>query len=153
MALQLPDDFREFLKLLNSNGVEYLVVGGYAVVYYGAYRTTIDMDVWVAISPANAQRLAAAVEEFGFGTDTVSPDLFLAKDQIIRFGVPPLRLEILTTISGVEFADCYGRRTQAVVDDVDVCFIHLDDLQKNKAASGRSKDRSDLRRLKNLRRD
>jgi predicted nucleotidyltransferase len=148
MALQLPDDFREFLKLLNSNGVEYLIVGGYAVVHYGVHRTTEDMDVWVAMSPENARRVATAVEVFGFSPGAVSPDLFLAKDQIIRLGVPPLRLEILTTISGVDFAECYRRRTQTMVDGVDVSFINLDDLKKNKAASGRSKDRSDLRRLK-----
>jgi hypothetical protein len=137
------------LKLLNSNGVEYLVIGGYAVVHYGVHRTTEDMDVWVAMSPENARRLATAVEAFGFGPGTVSPELFLAEDQIIRLGVPPLRLKILTTISGIDFADCYPRRIQSSVDDVDVSFIHLDDLKKNKAASGRSKDRSDLRRLKN----
>jgi predicted nucleotidyltransferase len=148
MALQLPDDFREFLKLLNLNGVEYLVVGGYAVVHYGVHRITEVMDVWVAVSPENAQRLVATTEAFGFGAGTVSPSLFLAKDQIIRFGVPPLRLEILTTISGVDFVECYPRRTQTVIDGVDVSFIHLDDLKTNKAASGRSKDRSDLRKLK-----
>jgi predicted nucleotidyltransferase len=151
MALQLPDDFREFLKLLNSNGVEYLVIDGYAVVHYGIRRTTEDLDVWVARAPENARRVAATVVAFGFDPISVSADLFLAENQIIRLGIPPLRLEILTTISGVDFSECYGRRTRTTVDGVDVSFISLDDLKTNKAASGRSKDRSDLRRLKKRR--
>src|SRR3954454_3421034 len=118
MAMRLPADFREFLRLLNSHGVEYLLIGGYAVVYYGHPRTTADMDVWVAISPENAGRVVAALEAFGFSPGSVSPDLFLAENQVVRLGVPPLRLELLTTISGVTFAACYARRTRAVIDGV-----------------------------------
>src|SRR5947209_1434931 len=113
MALRLPEDFKEFLKLLNSHGVEYLIVGGYAVGFYGYARATADMDVWVGVSPQNAGRVAAALCDFGFGPESVSPDLFLVEDRIVRLGVPPLRLEILTTISGVSFVDCYSHRTRA----------------------------------------
>jgi predicted nucleotidyltransferase len=147
MALRLPDDFKEFLRLLNSHGVEYLLVGGYAVGHYGYPRATADMDVWVAMSPENARRMVAALEAFGFSPGSVSTDLFLAENQIIRLGVPPLRLEILTTVSGVTFADCYPSRTQAVIDGVPVSLISLDQLKANKAANGRPKDLDDLSHL------
>ena len=143
----LPDDFREFLRLLNSYGVEYLLVGGYAVGYYGYPRATADMDVWVAISPENAQRVVAAVTQFGFSSEAVPPDLFLTENRVIRLGVPPLRLEIITTISGVTFAECYPQRTRAVLGGVDVSLISLHHLKINKAASGRPKHLDDLRQL------
>jgi predicted nucleotidyltransferase len=145
--MRLPDDFKELLRLLNSNGVEYLLIGGYAVVYYGYPRATAAMDVWVANSPENAGRVAAALEAFGFSSGSVSPDLFLAENQIIRLGVPPNRLEILTTISGVSFTECYARRALAVIDGVDVSIIGLDHLKLNKAASGRPKDLIDIEHL------
>jgi predicted nucleotidyltransferase len=147
MALRLPDDFKEFLRLLNSHGVEYLLVGGYAVGHYGYPRATADMDVWVAMAPENAKRVVAALEAFGFSPGSVSPDLFLANNQIVRLGVPPFRLELLTTISGVTFAECYSRRNQDVVDGVGVSLIGLDDLKANKAATGRPKDLDDLQHL------
>src|SRR5262245_45218473 len=99
MALLLPDDFKEFLRLLNSAGVEYLLVGGYAVSHYGYPRATADMDIWIDRSPANADRVAAALRAFGFRPEAVPPALFLAENQVVRLGVPPLRLELITTIS------------------------------------------------------
>src|SRR5262245_18805081 len=99
MATILPPDFKEFLRLLNSNNVEYLLIGGYAVNYHGYPRATVDMDVWIAMDPQNAERVAAAVRAFGF-RDTTARE-FLQPHKIVRMGVPPLRLEILTTISGV----------------------------------------------------
>jgi hypothetical protein len=93
----LPPDFKEFLQLLNSNNIEYLLIGGYAVGYYGYPRATADMDIWVNATRQNAERL---VEVFGaFGFNEVSSDMFLRKSQVIRMGVPPLRIEILTSIS------------------------------------------------------
>ena len=90
--------------LKNSlNQVEYLLIGGYAVGYYGFVRATGDMDVWVKINPDNAIKVVRALKEFGFAVPELSPELFLKEDQIVRMGVPPLRLEILTTISGVDF--------------------------------------------------
>jgi predicted nucleotidyltransferase len=147
-TILLPPDFKEFLQLLNENGVEYLLIGGYAVGYYGYPRATGDMDIWVAMNPKNAERIVGALTAFGFGPETgVSSEMFLNPDQIVRMGNPPLRLELLTTISGVEFADCYARRNTVVLDDVPVDFISLADLRQNKAASGRSKDVNDLQNL------
>jgi predicted nucleotidyltransferase len=144
-TIQLPPDFREFLKLLNSSSVEYLVIGGYAVNYYGFPRATADLDIWIAVSPDNAQRITEALRGFGFPQADAA--LFQRERQIIRMGVPPVRLEILTTISGVDFADCYARRLEAELDGVTVNFIQLDDLKRNKRASGRLKDRVDLEQL------
>jgi len=143
----LPDDFKEFLRLLNSYRVEYLLVGGYAVGYDGYPRATADMDVWVAISPENAHRVVTALRQFGFRPEAVSAEMFLTENQVIRLGVPPLRLEIITTISGVTFAECYPHRTRAVMEGVDVALISLHHLKVNKAASGRPKDLDDLQHL------
>jgi hypothetical protein len=107
-TIRLPPDFKEFLRLLNSNEVEYLIVGGYAVNYYGYSRATADLDIWIALAPNNADRVSDVVKQFGFLQ--ADPAMFLEPGKVIRMGVPPVRLEILTTISGVEFADCYTRR-------------------------------------------
>ena len=144
---RLPADLREFLKLLNSARVEYLLVGGYAVGYYGYPRATGDMDIWVAISDKNAHKLVGVLRDFGFNLPNVQPKVFLEKDRIVRFGEPPLRIEILTTISGVSFEDCFARRARVKFDGLRVNLIGLEDLKKNKAASGRPKDLDDLQAL------
>ncbi len=145
--IQIPPDFKEFLKLLNSHDVKYLLIGGYAVAYYGYPRPTADIDIWVALHPSNADKVVAVLKEFGFNVPGLAPDLFLQERQIIRLGVPPLRLEILTTIDGVAFEECYTQRTRDVVDDVPVDFISLRHLKINKKASGRHKDLADLDNL------
>jgi hypothetical protein len=145
--IQIPPDFKEFLRLLNFHQVEYLLIGGYAVGYYGFVRATGDMDVWVKINPDNAIKVVTALKEFGFAVPELSPELFLKEDQIVRMGVPPLRLEILTTISGVEFIACFENRLIAQIDDLDVNLINLEDLKLNKRASRRLKDLLDLENL------
>ena len=145
--IQIPPDFKEFLRLLNFHQVEYLLIGGYAVGYYGFVRATGDMDVWVKINPDNAIKVVSALKEFGFAVPELSPELFLKEDQIVRMGVPPLRLEILTTISGVEFTACFANRLIAQIDDLDVNLINLEDLKLNKRASRRLKDLLDLENL------
>lgn len=141
----LPPDFREFLQLLNSHAVKYLLVGGYAVGYYGYPRATADMDIWVAIERANVERVIAALAEFGFAG--IGPELFAGEQQVLRMGVPPLRIELLTGVSGVEFEDCYSHRAVATLGEVEVSLISLADLKTNKAASGRYKDLNDLEHL------
>jgi len=113
--IKIPPDFKEFLRLLNFHQVEYLLIGGYAVGYYGFVRATGDMDVWVKINPDNAIKVVSALKEFSFAVPELSPELFLKEDQIVRMGVPPLRLEILTTISGVEFTACFENRLIAQI--------------------------------------
>lgn len=143
----LPPDFKEFLQLLNFHQVEYLLIGGYAVGYYGYPRATADMDIWIAIEPENAKKVIEVLQEFGFGVEELTPDLFLKEEQIIRMGVPPVRVEILTTISGVIFEECYAARQVDVLDGVEVNLISLDHLKTNKKASGRYKDLNDLENL------
>lgn len=146
MDLPLPPDFKEFLLLLNSERIEYLIVGGYAVAYHGYPRPTGDLDVWVATHPASAARLAQAFHKFGFAEAT--PDLFTTPGRVVRMGVPPVRIEALTGISGADFIECYARRVQAVIDGVPATVIALDDLIANKRAAGRDKDLNDLKHLR-----
>ena len=143
----LTDDFKEFLKLFNAHHVEYLLVGGYAVGLHGYPRATIDLDAWVRATPANATRVVAALVEFGFDTAALKPDLFLNPDSIVRFGVPPFRIEVMTSIDGVKFDPCYARALRVNVDGVVVPVISLEDLKINKRAAGRHKDLNDLENL------
>jgi len=133
--------------LLNSRRVEYLLVGGYAVGFHGYSRPTGDLDVWIAVSPENAERVRQALVEFGFSQENVPANLFTDPDRIVRMGVPPVRLEIITAISGVDFAPCYAGRVRAEIDGIPVNVIALDDLKANKRAAGRHKDLNDLEQL------
>jgi predicted nucleotidyltransferase len=146
MAL-LPPDFKEFLRLLNSHEVEYLLVGGYAVAFHGYPRATADMDIWIARSESNAKSMTEALREFGFETEQLTPSLFLNKDNLIRMGLPPLRIEVHTEVSGVSFEECHRKRVVAEMDGIQVSMIGLDDLKANKKASGRYRDLDDLQHL------
>ena len=141
---KLPPDFKEFLRLLNSSRVEYLLIGGYAVGYYGYPRPTGDMDIWIACNSNTAEKVVGILEEFGF---TCPIQALLAENQVVRMGVPPFRIEVLTTIDGVKFSECYTERLQVTLDGVQVNLISLPRLKENKKASGRSKDITDLENL------
>lgn len=99
MDLELPPDFKEFLKLLNAYRVEYLLIGGWAVGYHGYPRATHEMDIWIAMNPKNAKRIVAALREFGFASSALSEEMFLQDKRIVRMGVVPMCLGITTTIS------------------------------------------------------
>jgi hypothetical protein len=117
------------------------------VGYHGFPRATGDMDIWVATNETNAARIIAALAAFGFGDTGITPDLFLLPDQITRMGNRPLRIEILTTISGLDFATAYSERVVEVIDGVPISFISADHLKINKRASGRPKYLADLDNL------
>ena len=146
-TILLPPDFKDFLQLLNSEKVEYLLVGGYAVGYYGYPRATGDMDIWVAATRDNAERIARVLREFGFAAETVSPELFLEEGRVVRMGVPPMRIELLTGASGVDFQQCYADRKVDIIDGVEVSLISLEHLKLNKKAAARAKDLDDLENL------
>jgi len=146
-TIHLPPDFKEFLKLLNAHQVEYLLIGGYAVGYHGYPRATVGMDIWTAMNPANAERTVTVLKEFGFDLPELSPELFLKEWQIIRLGVPPVRIKLTTTVSGVNFSECYAERVEDVLDDVKVNLISLKHLKINKKACGRHRDLADLENL------
>ncbi len=143
----IPSDFREFLKLLSVHRVKYLLIGGYAVNYYGYVRPTGDMDIFIPYEYENAERIVGAVSEFGFATPDLNPESFLKKNSMVRMGVPPMRLEILNEISGVEFDECFADVELVEIDGVQVNLISLKHLKINKKASGRLKDLSDLENL------
>jgi hypothetical protein len=133
--------------LLKEHEVRYLLIGGYAVSYHGYIRATGDMDIWIAIHPDNAHKIVAVLKAFGFDHPELNEDLFLHENKILRMGVPPVRLEITTSISGVQFDECYQARIVDVLDDVEVSLIDLENLKKNKRASGRPKDLVDFQKL------
>lgn len=143
----LTDDFREFLKSFNDHRVDYLLIGGYAVGLHGYPRATIDLDVWVRPDPGNARRIVAALREFGFDTSALDERLFIEPDSLVRFGVPPFRIEIMTAIAGVQFDPCHSRAVTFEIEGMVVPVIALADLKINKRAAGRHKDLNDLENL------
>ena len=144
--INLAPDFKEFIELLNSENVEYLLLGGYAVNYYGHHRFTADIDFWIATSPKNAERVARVMKRFGFD-EAADASRFLEPNRMHILGVSPVRIDVLTGPSGVDFADCWPRRSIVEIDGVKLPVIGLADLRANKAASGRDKDVSDLKHL------
>jgi hypothetical protein len=145
--LPLPPDFKDFLQLLNSEHVEYLLVGGYAVGYYGYPRATGDLDIWIAVSDSNAAKIVEVLRKFGFSAATIKPEFFTKPDEVFRMGLPPVSIDVITSASGVNFAKCYARRNVQTLDGVEVKLIHLDDLKQNKKSSGRPKDIDDVDNL------
>jgi predicted nucleotidyltransferase len=146
-TIRLARDFKEFLQLLRSAKIEYLLVGGYAVGHYGYPRATGDLDIWVAIHDRNAKALVSVLRDFGFDLPELKQSLFQQPKRVIRMGVPPVRIEILTGIDGVEFKECYSRRQTTDIDGVDVDLISLEDLKTNKRAAARHQDFDDLEKL------
>src|SRR5688572_17444830 len=112
-TIRLHQDFKEFLRLLEANDVQYLLVGGYAVGFYGYPRPTGDLDIWVSRDKANAEKLVAVFRDFGFESPDLSAELFTLKKSIVRMGVPPYKLEIITHIDGVDFEECYPKRVMS----------------------------------------
>ena len=145
--INLAADFRDFLRLCLHHEVEFMVVGGYAVVHYSRPRYTGDLDVWVSSSQENAERIVRVLQDFGFKREDVSTSLITTEGQIVRMGFEPMRLGLFTRIDGVEFGECYPSRVFVRIDDMEVPFIGLDDLRTNKKASGRLKDLQDLEEL------
>ncbi|MEM1127753.1 MAG: hypothetical protein AAGI71_13960 [Bacteroidota bacterium] len=140
--MQLPTEFSELLRLLNVHEVRYLVVGGYAVAYHGYPPPPA---IW--ISGQNAQRTYEALQVFGFGVPALKPAFFTQAGRIIRMGHPPLRVEILTSASGVDFGPCYAQRVVDQMGGISASILGLDCLKRNKKASGRLKDLDDLEKL------
>jgi hypothetical protein len=132
---------------LNEKQVEYLVVGGYAVAFHGYPRYTGDIDIWVAISKENAEKVMQVLKDFGFGSLAISEEDFLKQDLVIQLGYEPIRIDILTSLTALSFAECYDFAVLANLDDLLVKFINLENLKKNKLATGRQKDLGDIENL------
>ncbi len=146
-TIPLPNDFSEFLKLLNKHRVRYLLVGGYAVAYHGYVRATADLDIWVEQSTENADAIVVCLTEFGFTVEKLEPGLFLVSDRVVRMGLPPFRIELLTSVSGLEFQDSYDQRIEENWSDTIISIIDLASLKVNKKAAGRHQDLDDLENL------
>jgi len=127
--------------------VRYLVVGGYAVALHGHPRYTKALDIWVELSPENAEKILLALEVFGFGALDLKPDDFLEEDQVIQLGFPPNRIDMITALKDVTFKECYKSKLQVIIEDVEINFINLEDLKKNKRATGRPQDLADVENL------
>ncbi|HEY85352.1 MAG TPA: hypothetical protein G4N96_09615 [Chloroflexi bacterium] len=143
----LNQDFKEFVESLNKNNVRYLIVGGYAVAFHGYPRYTKDLDIWVWLESENADRLVKALDDFGFASLGLQKDDFLTPGEVIQLGYPPNRIDLITSLKGVDFEDCYAFRLEIPVDDMAINFIDLESLKKNKKATGRPQDLADLSNL------
>lgn len=145
--MQFDRDFKEFLECLAARDVRFLVVGGYAVAAHGHPRYTGDLDLWVWTGEENAESLLMALGDFGFGSVGLVAADFTEPGRVVQLGYPPVRIDLLTSIDGVEFVACYDRRVEIFIEGLAVPFIALDDLRRNKASSGRPQDIADLAAL------
>jgi hypothetical protein len=143
----LEKDFVDFVELLNKHEVDYMVVGGYALAFHGEPRTTGDMDIWIDGTEANASRIVGVIQDFGMGALGFTEKDFLEPGIITQIGYPPLRIDILTEIDGVQFAQAKRNRQQFQHGKLTIPFIGVADFIKNKEAAGRKKDLQDIRRL------
>ncbi len=141
----LPEDFKEFIVSLNSNRVIYLLIGGWAVGFYGNPRATKDIDFLVAIDDTNLEKLQKALSEFG--APTIDINKFKKKDNVFRMGRSPIQIDIITEASGIDIKDCYSRRNMMNLDGIDILVISKEDLLRNKRASGRHRDLADVESL------
>lgn len=148
MPMNLQKDIREFVELLLSRKVEFLLVGGYALAFHGAARFTEDIDFLVLVSPENAGKLADLIEDFGFGELGLSKEDFLDPDQVIQLGRAPHRIDLLTGISGVGWDEAWASRIEVNFDGFLIPVIGKSALETNKQATGRPQDLADLARLR-----
>ncbi|MEM8925017.1 MAG: DUF6036 family nucleotidyltransferase [Actinomycetota bacterium] len=149
----LSKDFVEFIESCVAREVKFLIVGGYALAAHGHPRATKDLDVWVWIDEANAERLVDALGDFGLSSVGLEPADFLEPEIVVQLGYPPVRIDLLTSATGVDFEECWERRMLVAVGSVEAGFISYDDLIANKRASGRSQDAVDVEVLEGLRSD
>lgn len=143
--IPLPQDFKDLLKLLHAHGVRYMLIGGWAVGFYGHPRNTADIDIWIAVDPKNFEAIIGMLKEF-IGTAPTLDD-FKKRPFQLRMGVPPNRVELITDISGVDFEQCFQHRVTGTMDGSPATLIGLEDLLKNKRAAGRDRDISDVKYL------
>jgi hypothetical protein len=144
----LSKDFKEFVELLKRHEAEYMIVGGYAVGVHGYPRFTGDLDIWLHPTVDNARRVLMAIKDFGFGSFDISVADLTKEDNVIQFGQPPLRIDLLMSIDGVTFEECFANRKVVTFDGLPMNFIGYHDLVKNKQATGRHRDLDDVENMK-----
>lgn len=146
----LEPDFLEFIELLNKNEVEYLLVGAHALAFFGRPRNTGDLDIWINSSGGNAVKILNVLNDFGFGSLGLKTEDFTKKNQVVQLGYPPLRINILNSLSGVTFQEAYSNRINAQIKGITIWVIGLDEFRKNKLATGRKKDLGDIELLEKM---
>jgi hypothetical protein len=140
----LNPDFKDILSCLKSEGAEFIIVGAYALAAHGLPRATGDIDIWVRRSAENSRKVLRALSAFGAPVSDLTEQDFTSPDAVVQFGVEPCRIDILTGIDGVEFDDAWSNKLSVIVDDMEVQILSRSDLLRNKLASGRDKDQSDI---------
>jgi predicted nucleotidyltransferase len=148
--MTLDKDFEDFVALLNKHEVTYMVIRGYALAFHGKPHHTGDLDIWIDISDNNAQKMVNVIADFGMASLQLKNRDFLQKGGITQIGYPPLRIDILNEIDGVDFKDAYPNKLIIDVDGLPVNYIGLEDLIKNKKVSGRKQDVADINELNKL---
>jgi hypothetical protein len=148
--VEIQQDFRDLLHLFNEQNVNYLVVGGYALAFHGAPRFTGDIDLWVRTSTENADKIINALNEFGFGSLGINKQDLTQDDQVLQLGYPPIRIDIMTSIDGVNFDEAFNNSLITNYGDIQIKIISKEDFIKNKRATGRYKDLADIEALGEL---
>jgi hypothetical protein len=145
--MELAPDFDEFIACLTAHGVEFLVVGAYALAFHGAPRFTGDLDVLIRPTRDNAARLIAALEAFGFST-TLTPEAVAETRRMLQMGVPPVQIHVMSAISGVQWDDAWSDRVDGPLGRHTVSFLGRETFLRNKRAAGRPKDLADIDALR-----
>jgi hypothetical protein len=145
--MEIQKDFKELLELLNAHKVEYVIVGGYALAFHGAPRFTGDIDLFVKPDPENATRILAALDEFGFGSLDLSQEDFTKPGHVVQLGVPPVRVDIMTSVTGLSWEKANASKVAGRYGDTPVWFLSREDFIANKRAVGRKKDAADIEAL------
>ena len=145
--MRVEKDFKEFIESLNTNSVRYLIIGSFALSYYSEPRYTKDIDILVDSTASNADRLMTAIREFGFSDIELGSRDFLEPDQVIQLGIAPLRIDLLTSLKGIPFADAWDRRTTGQYGDIPAFYISKQDLIDHKKLVGRKQDFADIEKL------
>lgn len=147
--MHLNSDFRDFIKLLNTHNVKYLLIGAFVRAFYGRPRYTGDMDIFIETTAINSEAIMNVISDFGFGSTGISANDFLNPDQTIQLGNEPRRIDILTGITGVAFTDAWANRVRTEIDGIPVNILSKEDYIKNKKALGRHKDLADIEEIMN----
>jgi hypothetical protein len=142
--MEIQQDFKELLELFNENRVECIIVGGYALAFHGAPRYTGDMDIYIKPDANNARRVMVALEKFGFGSAELTSEDFTQPGKVVQLGFPPVRIDIMTAITGVTWEEASSGRFKGKYGDVEVYYIGRDHFILNKKAIGRKRDIADL---------
>jgi len=145
--MEVQPDFRELLALLNDHKVEYIIIGAYALAFHGAPRYTGDIDIFVKHTTINAQRIISALDELGFSSVGLKIKDFESPDKVIQLGVPPVRVDIITSITGVSWEEAFSGRAKGKYGDIPVHYIGREQFISNKRALGRKKDLADIEAL------